>query len=145
MGQGSNGSSSIVGPVLVLVPGTLSGSDALGTLSGLNDLADTGATLIKAAGKNATGIPGTVSTLAPLVAAPISGLTLDEGVQSGDQQKMFDGGYGVVTLIVSTFAPEVAAGMALGKVLGDFATPNDNDPNILERAALAPPAQKCTP
>lgn len=143
-GQTSTRPTSSVGPILAPLPRSLSGTDVLNTVGGLNDLADTGATLITAAGKTATGVAGTGSRVAPYVAAPLSGLTLGKGLQSGNSQQIFDGSYGLTTtLLVAPLAPEVALGMALGKLLGDLVTPSHNDPNILEEAALAAPQQTC--
>ena len=142
-GQTSNGAVSSVHAPFAPLPNSLSGGEIVGTVGALNDLGGAGATAVSEIGGSATGVAGTVARGSPVVAGVISGGVLLHGVASGNSQQEFDGTYGLVTLGVAIFQPYIGLGMAIGKVLGDAAAPNDNDPNILEEAALAAPTTQC--
>lgn len=50
--------------------------------------------------------------------------------------------FGFATLLVTAFNPIAGAAMGVTKVISDLTA--DSGPNVLEQAALAPPATTCS-
>lgn len=126
----------------VLSSTTVTGLELAGTTSSLTDSLTTIATITNAAGSGVSGAAGVILRGAPYVAIPISGATFLNGLRAGNSEEMFSGGYGLTTIGVALVSPEVAAGMALAKILYDVTAPPKE--SIFTEAALLLPAQVCT-
>jgi hypothetical protein len=121
----------------------ISGADIVGTVGVFTDTGGSIATLLDETGSSVTGLAGDVAKGAPFVAAPISGVALLHGIQTGNSQQTFNGTYGLTALAVGVAIPPMGIGMALAKVIDDISEPDEPPSSIFDLAASLPPASSC--
>jgi hypothetical protein len=119
----------------------ISGSDLVGAASVFNDTSDMTATLVEAAGGAATETAAKVGAATPFIGLGLSTGQLLHGFSTGNQDQMFDGGYGYLAFAASVIDPAIGIGMFLVK-LGDDLSPGPTS-SVLQLPNIYPAKAGC--